>query len=185
MRGVLPGGEPPEAVLSRGRCLPGARFGRNRWLGRKGAREERPMSDSFEFAREPSPEGAQHEPQSGCSLMVKLQPSKLVTRVRFPSPAPEMPVPPKGRHGVTTSRKDAAVAQSVEHFLGKEEVTGSIPVSSSSLKRKRAALGPAFFGTPKRGADAPGPVKGRDPAENGLMRKPMGKRKEFSVHGEG
>jgi len=30
-----------------------------------------------------------------------------------------------------------------------------------------------------------GPVMGRDPAENGLMRKPMGKRKEFSVHGEG
>ena len=25
---------------------------------------------------------------SGCSLVVKLQPSKLITRVRFPSPAP-------------------------------------------------------------------------------------------------
>ena len=26
----------------------------------------------------------------GCSSMVELQPSKLVTRVRFPSPAPEI-----------------------------------------------------------------------------------------------
>ena len=29
----------------------------------------------------------------GCSLMVKLQPSKLITRVRFPSPAPINEVP--------------------------------------------------------------------------------------------
>ncbi len=29
----------------------------------------------------------------GCSSMVELQPSKLITRVRFPSPAPEMPRP--------------------------------------------------------------------------------------------
>ena len=28
---------------------------------------------------------------SGCSLVVKLQPSKLITRVRFPSPAPFLP----------------------------------------------------------------------------------------------
>jgi hypothetical protein len=45
--------------------------------------------------------------------MVELQPSKLIAWVRFPSPA-EFWV--------------AHIAQSVEHFLGKEEVTGSIPV---------------------------------------------------------
>jgi hypothetical protein len=127
--------------------------------------------------------------KSGCSLMVKRQPSKLVTRVRFPSPAPEIlggspgtggpcrmrwlamdsgsrprqPVeagcrPCRGRRSFSRTgagweadgpgrslqvrgvpegsrnkvrRTQAAVAQSVEHFLGKEEVTGSIPVSSS------------------------------------------------------
>jgi hypothetical protein len=158
------------------------------------------MSETFEVARRPSPGGTHDESQSGCSLMVKRQPSKLVTRVRFPSPAPVlsgtvMLVPPKGRHGAgpkagapcssrvgaggKMSRKDAAVAQSVEHFLGKEEVTGSIPVSSSSLQN-RAASGLGAYGAPGRG-----PAMGRDyPAEIGLI-EPMGKRKEFSVHGEG
>ena len=127
-----------------------------------------------ERTRSPSSEGSSEVSQSGCSLMVKLQPSKLVTRVRFPSPAPEFKVRAAARG--KTSRKDAAVAQSVEHFLGKEEVTGSIPVSSSSSPRR-------VFMAPLTGRR--GPVKGRDPAEIGLMRKPMGKRKEFSVHGEG
>jgi hypothetical protein len=40
-------------------------------------------------------------------------------RVRFPLPAP------------LNSRGCAHIAQSVEHFLGKEEVTGSNPVMSS------------------------------------------------------
>jgi hypothetical protein len=48
--------------------------------------------------------------------MVEFQPSKLVVWVQFPSPAPEL---------------DAHIAQLVEHFLGKEEVTGSIPVVGS------------------------------------------------------
>ena len=48
--------------------------------------------------------------------MVELQPSKLIAWVRFPSPAPT-----------------AHIAQSVEHFLGKEEVTGSIPVVGFEL----------------------------------------------------
>ena len=56
----------------------------------------------------------------GCSLVVELQPSKLIVRVRFPPPAPD-----RFRH------KYAHIAQSVEHFLGKEEVTGSNPVMSS------------------------------------------------------
>ena len=49
--------------------------------------------------------------------MVEPQPSKLMMWVRSPSPAP-----------VWVS---AHIAQSVEHFLGKEEVTGSNPVVGS------------------------------------------------------
>ena len=47
--------------------------------------------------------------------MVKPQPSKLDTWVRFPSPAYE----------------PAAVAQLVERVLGKDEVIGSIPINGS------------------------------------------------------
>src|SRR5215210_5454990 len=37
----------------------------------------------------------------GCSSMVEQQPSKLMTRVRFPSPAPTpSPLPSKGLRGV-------------------------------------------------------------------------------------
>jgi hypothetical protein len=50
--------------------------------------------------------------------MVEPQPSKLMAWVRFPSPAPDFVYP-------------ADVAQLVEHVLGKDEVTGSIPVVSS------------------------------------------------------
>ena len=52
--------------------------------------------------------------------MVEPQPSKLMTWVRFPLPAPEQ-------------FELADVAQLVEHVLGKDEVTGSIPVVSSSF----------------------------------------------------
>ena len=52
--------------------------------------------------------------------MVEPQPSKLMTWVRFPSPAP-------------AGLNQAHVAQSVEHVLGKDEVTGSIPVVGSIL----------------------------------------------------
>ena len=54
--------------------------------------------------------------------MVEPQPSKLMMRVRFPLPAPKI---------VVRSACWAHIAQSVEHFLGKEEVTGSNPVMSS------------------------------------------------------
>src|SRR5882757_10136389 len=50
---------------------------------------------------------------SGCSSMVEPQPSKLMTWVRFPLPAP-------------VQFELADVAQLVEHVLGKDEVTGSI-----------------------------------------------------------
>ena len=52
--------------------------------------------------------------------MVEPQPSKLMMRVRSPLPAP------------LKSSSFAHIAQSVEHFLGKEEVTGSNPVMSSN-----------------------------------------------------
>ena len=55
----------------------------------------------------------------GCSSVVEPQPSKLMMRVRFPLPAP------------LKGSSFAHIAQSVEHFLGKEEVTGSNPVMSS------------------------------------------------------
>lgn len=50
----------------------------------------------------------------GCSSMVELQPSKLTTWVRFPSPAP-----------ISEKELKAQVAQSVEHTLGKGEVGSS------------------------------------------------------------
>ena len=58
--------------------------------------------------------------------MVESQPSKLMAWVRFPSPAPV------GNAGPPEVMISAHIAQSVEHFLGKEEVTGSNPVMGSS-----------------------------------------------------
>ena len=57
----------------------------------------------------------------GRSSMVEPQLSKLMMAVRSRSPAPDDP-------GLDM----AHIAQSVEHFLGKEEVTGSNPVMGSS-----------------------------------------------------
>ena len=59
--------------------------------------------------------------------MVEHQFSKLITRVRFPSPAPKL---------------HAHVAQSVEHFLGKEEVDGSIPFVSTSYRSPWRGVSP-------------------------------------------
>ena len=50
----------------------------------------------------------------GCSSMVEPQPSKLITWVRFPSPAPY-----------------GALAQLGERLLCTQEVSGSIPLSST------------------------------------------------------
>ncbi len=60
--------------------------------------------------------------------MVEPQPSKLMMWVRSPSPAPIYSA------FVVTNAICAHIAQSVEHFLGKEEVTGSNPVMSSSIE---------------------------------------------------
>ena len=68
--------------------------------------------------------------------MVEPQPSKLMVRVRFPLPAPgsaKVVLPGRFLPGseLPVCVRKAHIAQSVEHFLGKEEVTGSIPVMSS------------------------------------------------------
>ena len=67
--------------------------------------------------------------------MVELQPSKLIMRVRFPSPAPwpevgKCMVAPLAVVKVLAGNacEQAHIAQSVEHSLGKGEVTGSNPV---------------------------------------------------------
>ena len=54
--------------------------------------------------------------------MVEPQPSKLMMRVRSPL-----------TRSINGWADLAHIAQSVEHFLGKEEVTGSNPVMSSSF----------------------------------------------------
>ena len=80
--------------------------------------------------------------------MVEPQPSKLMAWVRFPSPAPTRRDSWQKPHfllagdGVMSAEsavgdfqpmdKSADVAQLVEHVLGKDEVTGSIPVVGSS-----------------------------------------------------
>ena len=56
----------------------------------------------------------------GRSSMVEPQPSKLMMWVRSPSPAPKY-----------LGCVSAHIAQQVEHFHGKEEVTGSTPVVGS------------------------------------------------------
>ena len=56
----------------------------------------------------------------GRSSMVEPQPSKLMMWVRSPSPAP-----------FKIGCVFAHIAQQVEHFHGKEEVTGSTPVVGS------------------------------------------------------
>ena len=89
--------------------------------------------------------------------MVEFQPSKLAVWVRSPSPAPSKKQETRDKRqekgllrggAVWLARRahnpevagsnpvpatNADVAQSVEHILGKDEVTGSIPVVSSIL----------------------------------------------------
>ncbi len=78
----------------------------------------------------------------GCSSMVEPQPSKLKTRVRSPSPACYIRISIAALFALNDCRRKvaedaaapaalAAVAQLVERVLGKDEVTGPNPVSSS------------------------------------------------------
>ncbi len=66
--------------------------------------------------------------------MVEPQPSKLMVRVRSPSPAP---LERAGAESCNARFESFAahVAQSVEHLLGKEEVDGSIPFVSTTTRR--------------------------------------------------
>ena len=64
--------------------------------------------------------------------MVEPQPSKLMMRVRSSLPAPSSA--PELDGDDARGQVHAHIAQSVEHFLGKEEVTGSNPVMSSRAK---------------------------------------------------
>ena len=104
--------------------------------------------------------------QRGCSSVVERQPSKLKVWVRFPSPAPDARSARSQRRdpkhgGACTAASFGALwsritegccSSVVEHFLGKEEVTGSSPVSSSTAhgsgatRDPRAAFGPGAFG---------------------------------------
>ena len=67
----------------------------------------------------------------GCSSMAELQPSKLATRVRFPSPAPS---------AIHRTRGFAVVAQLVERHLAKVEVASPSLVYRSSKSRRWTAL---------------------------------------------
>jgi hypothetical protein len=59
--------------------------------------------------------------------------------VRFRSPAPNTP---------EDTGLAAHIAQSVEHFLGKEEVTGSIPVVGSIIGRVGRSDTLIYWATP-------------------------------------
>ncbi len=61
--------------------------------------------------------------------MVEPQPSKLMVWVRFPSPAPILSVLARGACVFGLGPHSSGV----EHFLGKEEVTGSNPVVGSTV----------------------------------------------------
>src|SRR5690606_41557189 len=78
--------------------------------------------------------------------MVEPQPSKLMVRVRFPSPAPLR----RPRCSVKSRFSCAHVAQSVEHLLGKEEVDGSIPFVSTTIRGVPAQGPAAIAGSPAK-----------------------------------
>ena len=70
--------------------------------------------------------------ESGYGLVVEPQPSKLMARVRLPLPAPEKIEVNGTLLTREIGKKSAHIAQSVEHFLGKEEVIGSNPIVSTT-----------------------------------------------------
>ena len=102
--------------------------------------------------------------ERGRSSMVERQPSKLSAWVRFPPPAPRAVTPKRtllflaaapervgaasvqhpGQPRSACARKGAGGCCSsvVEHFLGKEEVMGSSPISSSTSRRPRLLIEP-------------------------------------------
>ena len=75
--------------------------------------------------------------------MVEPQPSKLMARVRVPLPAPEKIEVNGTLLTREVDKRSAHIAQSVEHFLGKEEVIGSIPIVSTIYWQLMATPGRA------------------------------------------
>ena len=71
--------------------------------------------------------------------MVEPQPSKLMMWVRFPSPAPSKRY--VGRLSIMARTLMCPYSSVVEHFLGKEEVTGSSPVMGSRHLMRTSVVG--------------------------------------------
>ena len=73
------------------------------------------------------------ESKGGSNSVVESQPSKLL--VAGSIPVSRSIATTYSQSTVRGSRSDADVAQLAERVLGKDEVTGSIPVIGSSLRR--------------------------------------------------
>src|ERR1700758_881224 len=91
----------------------------------------------------PSPSTRSGRPR-GCSSMVEQKPSKLTTRVRFPSPAPAKERLNQGNSSGKRQRFPGPCSSVVEHSLGKGEVVCSIhtmgttdPHASSRIARSK------------------------------------------------
>jgi hypothetical protein len=82
----------------------------------------------------------------GCSSMVEQKPSKLTTRVRFPSPAPETTniacgLRRNNKQQNGSARSTCPCSSVVEHSLGKGEVERSIrSMGTKSVTRKSGPL---------------------------------------------
>ena len=77
--------------------------------------------------------------------MVELKPSKLMTRVRFPSPAPILSLCAdnsgnKCSQGAESGKNNSSCSSVVEHSLGKGEATCSIHVKSTKISRSYKVL---------------------------------------------
>ena len=125
---VLPTTPTPPTATER--CtLPGSRFGSTSPFPTPGPH----LAHDLAYA----PAGAVSARYRGRSSMVERQPSKLIAWVRFPSPAPgtaHSSGPCRTAEPHPVDLRSRCCSSVVEHFLGKEEVTGSSPVSSSSTR---------------------------------------------------
>ena len=136
--------------------------GRDRPRGQSAICDPKRTGDSSQNRRVAEMRWTTHTTRCGCSSVVEPQPSKLVAWVRFPSPAPSLI--PRMRHltdhadesdgflrlqrietNDSANRRQRQEAKNddrsccgsgVEHVLGKDEVMGSNPISSSTKRRK-------------------------------------------------
>ena len=100
-----------------------------------------------------------HQPQRWSGRVVRQRPAKPCTRVRFPSPP----------HLVRLS----AISSAGERFPDTEEVTGSIPVSRTSITAGHIR----FRGTPTAGGDSSGtPVPREHSAQARCHTAPLASR---------